>query len=104
MLGKFLVPLVAVGVVGASLPADALVLGHGRHHHRGIHRGGYSRVLINHSLVGRRDGFRDRRLAPVGVDAGYDTYFYDSFRLGRYGNPRYVWTPYGYRWVCNYDY
>jgi hypothetical protein len=63
-----------------------------------------------HSFGGRgfvghdfRPGFRGHRFARFGVPfglglgLGYGAYSY-------YGDECYAWTPYGYRWVCGYDY
>jgi hypothetical protein len=57
------------------------------------------------SFVGRgfRPGFHGHRFARFGVlfglglGLGYGAYSY-------YGDSCYAWTPYGYRWVCGYDY
>jgi len=57
------------------------------------------------SFVGRGfgPGFRGHRFARFGVPfglglgLGYGAYSY-------YGDSCYAWTPYGYRWVCGYDY
>jgi len=49
-------------------------------------------------------GFRGHRFARFGVPGiglglglGYGAYSY-------YNDPCYAWTPYGYTWVCGYDY
>jgi hypothetical protein len=52
---------------------------------------------------GFRPGFHDHRFASFGVPfglglgLGYGAYSY-------YGDSCYAWTPYGYTWVCGYDY
>jgi hypothetical protein len=44
-------------------------------------------------------GFHGRRFARgfIGLGLGYGAYSY-------YDDSCYAWTPYGYTWVCGYDY
>src|SRR6266436_6612274 len=63
-------------------------------------------AVAPHTFVGRGfvgPGFHRHRFARFGVPfglglgLGYGVYSY-------YNDPCYAWTPYGYRWVCGYDY
>jgi len=66
---------------------------------------GAPHTFAGHGFVGHgfRPGFHDRRFLRFGVPfglglgLGYGAYSY-------YGDPCYAWTPYGYTWVCGYNY
>ncbi len=71
--------------------------------------GGVASGFAGHAFAGRdfdhrgfERGFRGRRFArgflfgpAFGLGLGYGGYYDDSC---------YAWTPYGYTWVCGYDY
>jgi len=134
MLRKIAIALAAASLFGAaSIPTDALAFGRGGgggghggfggggFGHGGFGGGGFSRgftggggvarsfaapgvvgrnfAVAPHSFAGRSfvgrgfgPGFRGHRFARFGVPFGL------GLGLG------YAWTPYGYRWVCGYDY
>jgi len=93
----------------ASLPTGALALGRGGGGHwgGGFGHGGFAGGGFAHGFAGRGfvgHGFgRGHRFARFGVPfglglgLGYGAYSY-------HGDSFYVWTPYGYRGVCGYDY
>src|SRR5262249_53900272 len=104
--------LAAASLLGAaSVPTDALAFGRGSGGGGGVARSfAAPGVGASHSFGGRgfvghdfRPGFRGHRFARFGVPfglglgLGYGAYSY-------YGDECYAWTPYGYRWVCGYDY
>ena len=98
MLRKFVIALIAVGLLGVFLPADAMARGHGGHgggfhrggfHRGGFHRGGFSRGYRGHGFGRHRFGRGYRR-------HGFGGFFF--------GNSCYAWTPFGYQWVCGYYY
>src|SRR5262249_9081964 len=73
-------------------------------------RGAGPPSFVGHGFVGRdvAPRFRDRRFAHrrfarfgapfvFGLGLAYGAYSY-------YDDPCYAWTPYGYAWVCGYDY
>lgn len=104
MLRRIAIALAAASLFGAaSIPTGALAFGHGFGGHGGF-------VGAPHTFAGRgfvgpgfRPGFRDHRFVRFGVPfglglgLGYGAYSY-------YGDSCYAWTPYGYTWVCGYDY
>jgi hypothetical protein len=127
MLRKIAIALAAVSLVGAaSIPTDALAFGHGFGGHGGFGGGGFGhggfggrgfapgfagggvrsfaapfagRGFVGH---GFRPGFNHRFARfgvpfGLGLGLGYGAYSY-------YGDGCYAWTPYGYTWVCGYDY
>jgi hypothetical protein len=130
MLRRIAIALAAASLIGAaSIPTGALAFGHGGFG-GGIGHGGFGGGGVAHgfgggftrgfatpgvvgaphafagrSFVGRgfAPGFRDHRFARFGVPfglglgLGYGLY-------GYYDDPCYAWTPYGYTWVCGYDY
>jgi hypothetical protein len=117
MLRRTAIALAAASLFGAaSIPADAFAFGHGVGGHGGFSRGGFGGIGVahgfrapgfaGHGFIGHRfgPGFHARRFARFGVPAfalglglGYGAY-------GYYDDACYAWTPYGYRWVCGYDY
>ena len=129
MLRKIAIALAATSLVGAaSIPVNALAAGHGGgghwgggFGHGGFGGGGFAghgvarsfaspgvvaapRTFAGRGFVGRgfEPGFRHHRFARFGVPAiglglGLGAY-------GYYDDACYAWTPYGYRWVCSYDY
>ena len=131
MLRRIMIALAAASLFGAtSIPTSALAFGHGGGGHGGFGGGGFGHggfgghgfapgfaggvrsfgapgfVGAPHTFAGRGfvgPGFRDHRFARFGVPfglglgLGYGAYSY-------YGDPCYAWTPYGYTWVCGYDY
>jgi hypothetical protein len=66
---------------------------------------GAPHTFAGHGLVGRgfAPGFHHHRFARFGVPfglglgLGYGVY-------SNYNDPCYAWAPYGYTWVCGYDY
>jgi hypothetical protein len=72
----------------------------------GVAPGVASRGFAGRDFAGRgfERGFRGRRFArgflfgpAIGFGLGYGAYSY-------YDDSCYAWTPYGYTWVCGYDY
>ena len=66
---------------------------------------GAPHTFAGHSFVGSgfRPGFHHHRFVRFGVPFGLDLGLgYGAYSY--YGDPCYAWTPYGYRWVCGYDY
>jgi hypothetical protein len=107
MLRKTAIALAATGLfVAASPPTDALAFGRGGggHFGGGFSHGGFGGVA--HGFAGRGfvgPGFGHARHfgrfgvpLALGLGLGYGAY--------SYGDSCYAWTPYGYRWVCGYDY
>ena len=110
MLRNTAIALAAVSLfAAASLPTGTLALGRGGGGHwgGGFGHGGFAGGGFAHGFAGRGfvgHGFgRGHRFARFGVPfglclgLGYGAYSY-------YGDSCYAWTPYGYRWVCGYDY
>jgi hypothetical protein len=117
MLRKTAIALAAASLFGAaSISTDALAAMRGGAGHGGFGGGGFGHrsfgapgfVGAPHTFSGRGfvgHGFRGHRFARFGVPAavglglglGFGAYSY-------YDDPCYAWTPYGYRWVCGYDY
>jgi hypothetical protein len=132
MLGKIAVGLAAATLLGTALiPTDVVAFergggggrGGGVGHGGGFGGGGFGRGggfargfppgLTGRGFVGRRfagggfdRGFHGRHFGrrffggPVfglGLGLGYGAY-------GYYDDACYAWTPYGYRWICGYDY
>jgi hypothetical protein len=132
MLRRIAIALAAASLFGAaSIPTDALAFGHGFGGHGsfggGFGHGGFGgrgfapgfaarsfaapgfigapHTFAGHGFVGQgfRPGFHHHRFVCFGVPfglglgLGYGAYSY-------YGDPCYAWTPYGYTWVCGYDY
>ena len=132
MLRRIAIALAAASLFGAaSTPTGALASGHGAHFggggfsHGGFGGGGFARgfggaaarsfagpavagaprSFVGHGFVGRgvAPRFRDHRFARFGtpfvfgLGLAYGAYSY-------YDDPCYAWTPYGYAWVCGYDY
>jgi hypothetical protein len=133
MVRRIAIALAAASLFGvASIPTGALAFGHGLGGHGGFGGGGFghggfvghgfapgfaARSFAAPALVGAphafgghgfvgpgfRPGFRNHRFArfgvPFGLGLGLGYGAYSS-----YGDPCYAWTPYGYTWVCGYDY
>jgi hypothetical protein len=122
MLRRIAIALAAASLFGAaSIPTGALAFGHGFGGHGGFGGGfghggfgghgfapgfvGAPHAFAGHGFVGPgfRPGFYDHRFARsgapfgLGLGLGYGAYSY-------YGDSCYAWTPYGYTWVCGYDY
>jgi hypothetical protein len=131
MLRRIVIALAAASLFGAaSIPTSALAFGHGGGGHGGFGGGGFGHggfgghgfapgfaggvhgfgapafVGAPHTFAGRGfvgHGFRDHRFARFGVPFGLGLGLgYGAY--GYYGDPCYAWTPYGYTWVCGYDY
>jgi hypothetical protein len=80
------------GIAGRSFAALAIA---GRN---------FAGVAAGRPFVGQsfRHGFHGRHFArrfvvPFGLGLGYGAY-------GYYDDTCYAWTPYGYTWICGYDY
>jgi hypothetical protein len=122
MLRKIAIALAVTGLVGAvSIPIDALAAprggggghGGGGFVHGGFGGGGFAGRSVAgapHMFAGRgfagrgfEPRFRGHRFARFGAPA-----FGLGLGLGAYSyyddDSCYEWTPYGYRWVCGYDY
>jgi hypothetical protein len=121
MLRRIAIALVAASLLGAaSIPTVALAFGHGVGGDGGFWHGGFGGIGVahgftgpgvvggphisaGHAFVGHRfgPGFHARRFGVpafvLGLGLGYGAYRY-------YDDACYAWTPYGYRWVCGYDY
>ena len=112
MLRSTAIALAAASLLAAaSTPTGALAQGR----HMGGHMGGggfahsFAAPRVGaapHAFVGRGfvgPGFRHHRFArfgapfALGLGLGFGGYSY-------YSDPCYQWTPYGYTWVCGYDY
>jgi hypothetical protein len=110
MLRKTAIALAAASLFCAAwIPTDALSAGRGGGGHVGFRDGGFGhRGFVGRGIGAPRafvgPGFHHHRFARfgapligLGLGLGYGAYSY-------YNDPCYVWTPYGYRWVCGYDY
>jgi len=128
MLRRIALALAAATLFGAaSAPTGAFAFGQGVGGHGGFSGGGLGHggfggvgfarsfagpavvgaphTFAGHGFVGRgfAPGFHRHRFARFGVPfvlglgLGYGAYSY-------YGDPCYAWTPYGYTWICGYDY
>ena len=132
MLRRIAVVLAVTSLMGAaSTPVDALAAEHGRGRggggfdHGGFGGSGFAArgaarsfaapgvVAAPHNFAGRgfvgrgfEPSFRRHRFARFGAPAiGLGLGL--GLGLGAYGyydDACYEWTPYGYRWVCGYDY
>jgi len=111
MLRNTAIALAAASVfAAAATPTGALArggFGHGgfggggfAHSFAGPRVGGAPHSFAGHGFVGRGFGHGHhfaRFGVPFGLGLGFGAYSY-------YSDPCYAWTPYGYRWVCGYDY
>jgi len=109
MLRNTAIALAAASLfAAASTPTGALA--QGRHMGGSFHSfaaprvGGAPHTFAGRGFVGRdfRHGRHFGRFGVpfglgLGLGLGYGAYSY-------YDDPCYAWTPYGYRWVCGYDY
>ena len=108
MLRRIAITLAATSLIGAaSIPVDALAAEHG--HGSGFAARGVGVAAAPHTFAGRglvgrgfEPGFRRHRFARfgaplIGLGLGLGAYSY-------YNDACYAWTPYGYMWVCGYDY
>ena len=114
MSRKIAIALAAASLLGAaSISTDALAFrGGGGFGHGGFGHGGFSHgfggvrgFAAPHAFAGRSfvgPGFRGHRFSRfvgpgiglgLGLGLGYGAY-----------SSCYAWTPYGYQWVCGYDY
>jgi hypothetical protein len=130
MSHKITIAIAAASLLGAAaIPTGALAFGHGGGgghggfgggFHGGFGEGGFSRGFAGHGFGGGgfSRGFAGRGFGGRGFGPGFH-----GQRFARFGAPGiglglglgygvysdysdgcYAWTPYGYRWVCDYPY
>ena len=125
MLRRIAIVLAATSLMGAAaIPADALAAEHhggGGFSHGGLGGGsfaarGVARSFATPGVVGGPRTFARGGFAGRGFEPGFRRHRFARFGLpvfglglglgayGYYDDPCYAWTPYGYRWVCGYDY
>jgi hypothetical protein len=117
MLRKTAIALAAASLFGAALiPTNTQAAMRGGFSHGGVGGGGIGRSFAGHGVVGAPHTFAGRGFVGRGFAPGFRRHRFARFGapliglglgLGAYSyynDACYVWTPYGYRWVCGYDY
>jgi hypothetical protein len=119
MLRKIAIGLAVATLFGAaSIPTDALAAMRGGVGHGGFGGGGFGRSFAAPRAIGAPNAFAGRGFVGRGFAPGFRHHRFARFgapliglglglgALGAYSyyDDCYVWTPYGYRWACGYDY